>query len=67
MTIPIEQTLHDEVSLGLKTFGDMEKLERWLNTLNFALGGHAPRELLGHPYGRELFITELQHINYGIL
>jgi hypothetical protein len=66
MTIATENGLHNEVGLGLQTFGDIEKLESWLDTPNFALGGHTPRELLCDPYGRELVVTELQHINHGI-
>jgi putative toxin-antitoxin system antitoxin component (TIGR02293 family) len=54
-------------SLGLQIFGDMDKLKRWLETPNFALGGHTPRELLRDSYGKELVVTELQHINHGIL
>lgn len=53
--------------LGLDVFGDIEKLKLWLNTPNFALGKLKPIELLKDSYGKELVLSELVRINYGIL
>lgn len=53
--------------VGLDVFGNMEKLKLWLNTPNYALGKLMPIELLKNSYGKELVITELIHINHGIL
>lgn len=53
--------------VGLDVFGDMDKLRLWLNTPNYALGNLKPIELLKDSYGKELVITELIHINHGIL
>ena len=53
--------------LGLDTFGDNNKLKLWLNTPNYALGNLPPIELLKDSYGKELVMSELIHINHGIL
>lgn len=53
--------------VGLDVFGDMEKFKRWLETPNFSLGNLKPMELLKDSYGKELVISELTRINYGIL
>ncbi len=53
--------------VGLDVFGDMDKLKLWLNTPNFALGKLNPIELLKDSYGKELVLSELTRINYGIL
>ena len=53
--------------VGLDIFGNMEKLRLWLNTPNYALGNLKPTELLKDSYGKELVISELTRINYGIL
>jgi putative toxin-antitoxin system antitoxin component (TIGR02293 family) len=53
--------------VGLDVFGDSEKLKLWLNTPNFALGRLKPIELLKDSYGKELVMSELTRINYGIL
>ncbi|GAA4455267.1 type II RES/Xre toxin-antitoxin system antitoxin [Rurimicrobium arvi] len=53
--------------VGLDVFGNMEKLRLWLNTPNYALGRLKPIELLKDSYGKELVISELTRINYGIL
>lgn len=52
--------------IGMEVFGDVEKLKLWLNTPNFALGNLKPVELLKDSYGKEMVITELTRINYGI-
>ena len=54
-------------SVGLDVFGDMDKFEPWLDSQNFALGNLKPNELLKDSYGKELVISELTRINYGIL
>lgn len=54
-------------TVGLDVFGDMEKFKLWLDTPNFALGNLKPMELLKDSYGKDLVISELTRINYGIL
>jgi putative toxin-antitoxin system antitoxin component (TIGR02293 family) len=54
-------------NVGLDVFGDMEKFKLWLETPNFSLGNLKPLELLKDSYGKELVISELIKINYGIL
>jgi putative toxin-antitoxin system antitoxin component (TIGR02293 family) len=54
-------------NIGLDVFGNMEKFKLWLNTPNFSLGNMKPMELLYDSYGKELLISELTRINYGIL
>ena len=53
--------------VGLDVFGNMEKFKLWLETPNFSLGNLKPLELLKDSYGKELVISELTRINYGIL
>lgn len=52
---------------GLDVFGNMEKFRLWLDTPSFALGNSRPLDLLKDSYGKELILTELNNINYGIL
>jgi putative toxin-antitoxin system antitoxin component (TIGR02293 family) len=52
---------------GLEVFGNMEKFRLWLDTPSFALGNSKPIDLLEDSYGKELVLTELNNINYGIL
>lgn len=54
-------------NVGLDVFGSMEKFKLWLDTPNFSLGSMKPIELLRDSYGKELVISELTRINYGIL
>lgn len=54
-------------NIGLDVFGDMEKFKLWLDTPNFSLGNLKPLELLNDSYGKEMVISELTRINYGIL
>lgn len=54
-------------NIGLDVFGDMDKFKLWLNTPNFALGKLKPKDLLTDSYGKDLVISELTRINYGIL
>ena len=53
-------------SVGLDVFGELDKFKLWLDTPNFALGKLKPMELLKDSYGKELVISELTRINYGI-
>jgi putative toxin-antitoxin system antitoxin component (TIGR02293 family) len=52
---------------GLEVFGNMDKFKLWLNTPNFSLGKSKPMDLLKNSYGKDLVLTELTHINHGIL
>lgn len=54
-------------NVGLDVFGDMHKFKLWLDTPNFALGNMKPMDLIKDSYGKELVISELIRINYGIL
>lgn len=54
-------------NIGLDVFGNMEKFKLWLDTPNFSLGNLKPIELLRDSYGKEMVISELTRINYGIL
>lgn len=51
---------------GLEVFGDLEMFRLWLNTPSIALGKMKPIELLADSYGKEMVMTELVHIEYGI-
>lgn len=53
--------------VGLDVFGSMDKFKLWLETPNYALGSLKPIELLNDSYGKDLVISELTRINYGIL
>ncbi len=59
--------ISEVTNVGLDVFGDMEKFKVWLETPNFSLGNLKPLELLKDSYGKELVISELTRINYGIL
>jgi putative toxin-antitoxin system antitoxin component (TIGR02293 family) len=59
--------MSEVTNVGLDVFGDMEKFKLWLETPNFSLGNFKPMELLKDSYGKELVISELTRINYGIL
>lgn len=54
-------------SVGLDVFGDMNKFKLWLDTPSFALGNLKPMDLIKDSYGKELVVSELTRINYGIL
>ncbi len=53
--------------LGIEVFGSSDKLRLWLNTPSYALGSLKPIELLKDSYGKEMVMSELTRINYGIL
>lgn len=59
--------LAEVTNVGLDVFGNMEQFKSWLNTPNFALGSLKPIDLLRDSYGKEMVISELTRINYGIL
>ena len=59
--------LAEVTNVGIDVFGDMEKFKLWLDTPNFSLGNFKPIELLKDSYGKELVMSELTRINYGIL
>lgn len=52
---------------GVDVFGSQEKFKLWLNTPNFSLGNKLPLHLLKDSYGKELVLSELTRINYGLL
>jgi putative toxin-antitoxin system antitoxin component (TIGR02293 family) len=54
-------------NVGVDVFGDINKFKLWLETPNFSLGNLKPMELLKDSYGKEMVISELTRINYGIL
>lgn len=53
--------------IGLDVFSSMEKFKLWLDTPNYVLGNLRPIELLKDSYGKEMVVSELTRINYGIL
>lgn len=59
--------LAEVTKVGLEVFGEMQQFKNWLETPNFSLGNLKPIELLKDSYGKELVISELTRINYGIL
>jgi len=59
--------LAEVTNVGLDVFGDMDKFKSWLHTPNFALGSLKPIDLLRDSYGKEMVMSELTRINYGIL
>jgi len=59
--------MSEVTKVGLDVFGDMEKFKLWLDTPIFSLGSLKPMELLKDSYGKELVISELTRMNYGIL
>jgi putative toxin-antitoxin system antitoxin component (TIGR02293 family) len=54
-------------NIGVDLFGDLHKFKAWLELPNFSLGNLTPLELLKDSYGKELVLSELTRINYGIL
>lgn len=51
---------------GVRVFGSREKFFLWLDTPNFALGGGAPKALVGNAYGHELILSELNAVEHGV-
>lgn len=52
---------------GVEVFGNKEKFNAWLDTLNLALGGVKPKALLDNTFGISLLKDELTRIAYGVL
>jgi putative toxin-antitoxin system antitoxin component (TIGR02293 family) len=52
---------------GIEVFGSSENFFTWLKSVNVALGGITPRELLDNSFGIGLLKDELLRIEHGIL
>ncbi|UOB17526.1 type II RES/Xre toxin-antitoxin system antitoxin [Abyssalbus ytuae] len=52
---------------GVEVFGNKEKFNEWLDTINLAIGGIKPKELLDNTFGISLLKDELTRIEYGVL
>ena len=52
---------------GITVFGSKEKFEIWLHTLNVALGGIKPKDVLDSAFGIEWLMDELGRIEHGVL
>lgn len=67
-SIPSEKIIElaEVTSLGKEVFDTDSQFENWLNQKNFALGGLKPIDLLSNSYGKDLVMTELNKIDYGI-
>jgi putative toxin-antitoxin system antitoxin component (TIGR02293 family) len=52
---------------GIEVFGSAEGFFTWLKSVNVALGGITPRELLDNSFGIGLLKDELLRIEHGIL
>ena len=66
--IPSEKIIElaEVTALGKDVFDTDAQFENWLNQSNFALGGLKPIDLLSNSYGKDLVMTELNKIDYGI-
>ena len=56
--------------LALRIFPNLRlglKFEIWLNTLNVALGGIKPKDVLDSAFGIEWLMDELGRIEHGVL
>lgn len=58
--------MSEVTKLGIEVFGNIATFKLWLETPSFALGNIKPIDLLKDSYGKEMVITELTGINYGI-
>jgi putative toxin-antitoxin system antitoxin component (TIGR02293 family) len=58
--------LAEVTSLGREVFDTVEQFYLWLNSPSVALGNLKPIELLKDSYGKELVVSELNRIDYGI-
>ena len=52
---------------GIGVFGDKQKFNAWLDTLNLALGKTEPKNLLDNVFGIQLLGEELTRIEHGVL
>jgi putative toxin-antitoxin system antitoxin component (TIGR02293 family) len=58
--------LAEVTNLGNEVFDTSTDFYAWLNTPSFALGNLKPIELLKDSYGKEMVVSELYRIDYGI-
>ena len=58
--------LAEVTNLGTEVFENQEAFYSWLKTPSFALGNLKPMELLKDSYGKEMVLSELHKIDYGI-
>jgi putative toxin-antitoxin system antitoxin component (TIGR02293 family) len=52
--------------MGMEVFQDKDKLNRWLNEPNRALGGEIPYEIMDNQFGREEVENVLGRIQWGV-
>ena len=52
---------------GIEVFGNPDKFNLWIETVNIALGSVKPKELLDNSFGIELIKDELTRIEHGVL
>jgi putative toxin-antitoxin system antitoxin component (TIGR02293 family) len=52
--------------MGLEVFQDKDKLNRWLNEPNRALGGEIPYDIMDNQFGREEVENVLGRIQWGV-
>ncbi len=58
--------LAEVISLGNLVFDTPDDFKNWLITPSVYLGREKPINLLDNSYGKDLIITELNRIEYGI-
>lgn len=58
--------LAEVTSFGMEVFDSPEQFYLWLNTPSFALNNMKPFELLMNSYGKEMVMSEINRIEYGI-
>lgn len=51
---------------GIEVFGGLEKFTAWFSAPSRALGGSAPRDLVGLKTGSQAVMDELGRIEYGV-
>lgn len=67
-SIPSEKIIElaEVTALGKEVFDTDIQFENWLHQTNFALGNLKPIDLLSSSYGKDLVMTELNKIDFGI-
>ena len=67
-SIPSEKIIElaEVTALGKEVFDTDAQFENWLHQTNFALGNLKPIDLLSSSYGKDLVMTELNKIDFGI-
>ncbi|MEX2569119.1 MAG: antitoxin Xre/MbcA/ParS toxin-binding domain-containing protein [Cyclobacteriaceae bacterium] len=58
--------LAEVTNRGIEVFGLPDKFHNWLFTSSHALGKMKPVELVKDSYGKELVMSELNRIEYGV-